>query len=116
MYSDLVKNHLKKGMHLDDVEKLLGKTDYISYCMDKKNKCHVYTLGICYIDSFGMSHGNLVICFDEKSKLVKSGKKYLDREFCDYRALYYGSDGNPRCYTKKDQFNEEKCPVKIDPW
>ena len=115
MYNDLVKNHLKKGMHVDDVEKLLGKTNIKSYCIEKKNKCLSYSLGICYADSFGISHGRIEVCFDQDNKIISTGKDGFSDKFCDYkRVICFKEECD--CYTRKDQGMGEKCPVEIEPW
>lgn len=47
MYKDLVKNHLKKGMSIDEVEDLLGKCSHVDYSDILHQKVLVYSGGEC---------------------------------------------------------------------
>ena len=42
MYDDLIKNHLKTGMTLEEVEKMIGKTPMVGYCKGDQAKCLKY--------------------------------------------------------------------------
>ncbi len=53
MYYDLISNHLKKGMKIQDALELLGNPEYSEYKIQyngwfSKNTCYQYNLGDCH--------------------------------------------------------------------
>lgn len=116
MYDDLKTNYLKKGMHISEVEKLLGKSISTSYCMDKKVKCIWYDLGKCYANSFTMSSGILYVCVDENFKVIGVGRNRFDNEICNENIIHC-LDGKEKCDCyKNDAPTSVECNFKVDRW
>lgn len=116
MYDDLTKNYLKKGMHISDVEALLGKPVATSYCMDKKVKCSTYMLGKCYANAFTMSSNEVQICFDKDHHLVEAGKKDLNRKICNNSIIHcFRTESACSCYTNGEAMGKE-CQFEINKW
>ncbi|MFK7760970.1 MAG: hypothetical protein AB8B46_02455 [Candidatus Midichloriaceae bacterium] len=84
MYNDLTKNHLKKGMKLEEVTDMLGDYRSVDYCTNKKVKCISYQLGSCLngalsksliVKYFGFYDRQFMyVCFDKDGKIVSNGK------------------------------------------
>lgn len=70
MYHDLTRNHMHKGMTIEEVEELLGPIEGWSYCKDKKVKCMNYYMGICYSNALSVVPMSLYACFNKKGNLV----------------------------------------------
>ena len=116
MYDDLVKNYLKKGMKLKEVEKLLGKSVSYTYCVDKKIKCTSYGLGTCYASSWTLSSTELTICVNDKQKVIEFRKGRLHREICNEKIIHCMHDETKcDCYIQ-DIRNGEECSFKVDRW
>lgn len=83
MYNELVKNHLKKGMGIEEVIKMLGKTDLKDYCIDKKVKCIEYHLGTC-VDFTVLLEGrsDIYLCFDGNNQYISAGLSRYPQEIC----------------------------------
>jgi len=82
MYNDLVKNHLKKGMKIEEVIKMLGKTDLKYYCIDKKIKCLYYRLGTCTDFILDIGHNHTYICFDSNNQYISAGLSHHNDKIC----------------------------------
>lgn len=74
MYNDLVKNHLKKGMKIKEVIRMLGDTDLKSYCIDKKIKCLSYQLDGCSEWNEWLNRNRIEVCFNQKEEVITFGK------------------------------------------
>ncbi len=118
MYSDLVHNHLHKGMSLQEVEDLLGKNELWHYCKDKKIKATGYVVGSCA--SSPLFHGGfriLRLVFNKNNDLIKFGKS-SDINFCSDEYNEITCDKSKQfctCY-KKDKMWRESYKCKIDQW
>lgn len=82
MYGDLIKNYLKKGMNIEEVEQLLGKPRSFYYCLNKKIKCANYDMGNCVINSLTISPGHLYICFNQEQQVINFGKDRIIDKYC----------------------------------
>ena len=125
MYEDLRDNHLKRGITIAAVEGLLGNTELITYCIDKKIKCLEYYMGTCSTGS-----GVLEICFDETLQAISVGRDghYSSSKLCGDKSIgcskkLYGyktasnlSNGyGCICYLNEDHISE-KCPFEVNMW
>jgi hypothetical protein len=109
-------------MTLAEVENLLGETELVSYCMDKEIKCLTYSMGTCYGDSWGLSHGWFEVCFDKVLKVVSTGRsgnnsEYVE-EICDKNYISCGLK-SCSCHFKESILPYQQyidCPFDIDRW
>lgn len=126
MYDDLIKNHLKTGMTLKEVEAMIGKTPMVGYCKGDQVKCLQYSLGSCLDeDILGTLLGALSyhyyaerffsVCFDRKEQLTEIVPVHditcggdEDNEVGCY------IDGEVRCYGKRK--NGSNGLVDYTPW
>jgi hypothetical protein len=117
MYDDLVKNHLKKGMTLKEVEELLGEEKPDVYCVDKKIKCSTYHMGTCYASALTWSSDFLEICFNDKEKVIGFGREGFYEDVCENKFFWCPSD-EEKCkyFMKKDQAMGEKCTFEVNRW
>lgn len=126
MTTDILDNHLHKGMKKEEVEGLLGKISSYFYCLDQKIKFTTYYMGTCdFSDQRGKS---IEVCFDEKEEVVHFGK-YEDKEEavhcgkndlpCDvyHRALcFLDSSESCLCTIKGEYGNQTVQKCKIEKW
>jgi hypothetical protein len=121
MYTDLVKNHIKKAMTLAEVEELVGTTDLVKYCMHKDIKCMKYSMGTCY-SGYTMAHGWLVVCFDKSYKVVSVGRSGNSNEYetwtCDKHLISCGPKSCICCFKERIlQYQVAvDCPFHLDRW
>ena len=123
MYHDLTSNYLKKNMTLKEVEDLLGPIDSWSYCTNQKIKCHNYSMGVCYSNSWSIVPMSLHVCFNRDGRLLT----YDRNEYCEKHwsflydsgkhaemlGIYYMKDKEQFCADKKGVIINE---CGIDPW
>ncbi len=119
MYNDIVTNHLKIGMKLEEVEELLGYDKSVTYCKDEKTKCIEYLLGTCYSSSFTLLHNELVICLNRDQKVVGFGDKNYNDQGCKQK--FYCIKEKCECteITRSGSSysaHSIECPFKIDKW
>ncbi len=116
MYNDIVTNHLKLGMKLEEVKDLLGmrKSTSITYCTDEKTKCINYSLGTCYASSLTIYSERLIICFNKKQEVVWFGKGKNRDRVCKQKFYCFGDE----CECTEITYAEHsiECPFKIDKW
>jgi hypothetical protein len=124
MYDDLSTNHLRLGMKLEEVEKLLGPERAI-YCLEKRIKCLSYSLNTCYASAWTISSGWLDICFNHRQEVIKWGKHgnagpELYGTICDYKYAWFSSSKGYICEDGRIQFERgvisEKCSHEIEKW
>jgi hypothetical protein len=117
MYTDLVNNHIKKGMTLTQIEELVGQTNLIQYCIYKDIKCMAYSMGTCYA-GYGVAHGWLEVCFDKSHKVVSAGRSVNNSEYgkevCNENLISCYLKGC-HCYFAKSK-KWEDCPFEIQRW
>lgn len=123
MYNDIVNNHLKKGMKVQEVEALFGPITEYNYCLKKKVKCINYRLGTCWTH-YHSNIDSLKICFNDSQEVIyfsNFSKNWQDKEICE-GANGYCKIGEQECscyFTYKTDggynISLEKCP-EITRW
>ncbi|NRA73410.1 MAG: hypothetical protein HRU36_01515 [Rickettsiales bacterium] len=119
MYSDIVKNRVKKKMKLAEVKAILGEPDLEYYCYgSRKIKCIKYFLGPCYENVFTTKYDYLVGCFNSKHEAIRFGDKLdLDKKFCSRGKIYCEKDGKCRCFIEENgKISGGKCDFEVDRW
>jgi hypothetical protein len=84
MYHDLIKNYLKKGMTIKEVENLLGPIDHWYYYKSDKQKCTGYHMGICYSNAITVVPMILFTCFNKRENLIRFGRGEPDKHIGVY--------------------------------
>lgn len=122
MYHDIVTNILKKGMHINEIEDLLGKkeNEILIYCKDEKTKCIRYSLGTCYASSLTISHGSLNICFNRNQQALGYGQDDYLKKTCKEKFSCF----KDKCDCEKIEEMKHggisitpiECPFEIDKW
>ena len=115
MYIDLSLRHLKKGMHISEVEKMLGEPYSIKYSLDGKFKRAWYPLGNCLYYTFGSR--DLDIYYDRDNNIYKythfSDKFYYLREWASCN-----DDQVCICWKSNERGVSRKyiCEEKLEKW
>jgi len=116
MYGDLVKNYLKKGMTVVEVENLLGKSKHYYYCLHKQIKCANYDMGNCVINSLTIRPEDLQICFNKEQQVIKISKDSGIGEYCPYHEHASCWHEDVLCRCDKPNNNGPLHDCKINKW
>ena len=114
MYHDLTRNHLKKGMSIKEVENLVGEINDWGYCTDKKTKCSMHLMGVCYSNALSIVNMVLYICFDRNHRLVT----YARERPCNMQGWYTPKTKEQYCSKTDSQgfsLPTNDCGI-TDPW
>jgi hypothetical protein len=116
MYHDIVTNVLKKGMHINVVEDLLGKARILTYCKDEKTKCVTYNLGTCYASSLTISHGALNICFNRNQQTIGFGDDDYLAKACKEKFSCFKEKCDCEEISSIGSIIPIECPFELDKW